>query len=212
MACEVAKSFKINSGSPFGNLAVALADKARYFGSHMMTKEDLRLKMREALRLPIELRAAKSVEICEKIVRLESWGIVKTVLTFSPQRREPDVAMLWPKLHGKKVVYPRVDGERLALHSVESADKLESGKWGILEPTATLESRVEPESVDMILVPGVAFTESGLRCGRGGGFYDRLLGELSPSAIKVGICFREQMVEWLPTEVHDRPVDLVISA
>lgn len=62
----------------------------------------------------------------------------------------------------------------------------------------------------LMLVPGVAFTKDGKRLGRGGGFYDRTLSVI-PSCIKtIGICKQSQIVEYLPTEPHDRQVDTVM--
>ena len=62
----------------------------------------------------------------------------------------------------------------------------------------------------MIIVPGVAFDRKGNRLGRGRGFYDRLL-KTTPNAIKVGVAFDFQMVEQVPTEPLDVPMNKVIS-
>jgi 5-formyltetrahydrofolate cyclo-ligase len=67
-------------------------------------------------------------------------------------------------------------------------------------------------NVDLVLVPGLAFTSTGLRLGRGGGIYDRLLSTLnSEKSLTMGICYENQIVDSIPVEKHDRPVDLVIS-
>lgn len=108
------------------------------------------------------------------------------------------------------MIYPRIDMELLALYAVGSLFDLQPARWEIREPRALPEMLVQPSEVDLILVPGVAFTAGGLRCGRGGGFYDRLLANLPASACKVGVCFAEQVVEEVPMEAHDFPVDTVI--
>jgi 5-formyltetrahydrofolate cyclo-ligase len=62
----------------------------------------------------------------------------------------------------------------------------------------------------MILVPGRAFDRAGTRLGRGGGAYDRILAGLQ--APKIGVAFACQLVENLPREPHDVPMDAVVTS
>ncbi len=133
-------------------------------------------------------------------------------MLFAPQDCEPDVDLLWPYAGSRRMVYPRVEEGILGIYSVESVRDLQPGRWGLREPAGLPENLVLPEEVDLILVPGVAFTAAGARCGRGGGFYDRLLEILPAEVLKVGVCFAEQMMEDVPTEPHDMRVDAVVSA
>ena len=64
---------------------------------------------------------------------------------------------------------------------------------------------------DVVVVPGVAFTAHGARLGQGGGWYDRYLAATRPDCIAVGVCFREQLRDDLPTEPHDVGVDVVVT-
>ena len=73
------------------------------------------------------------------------------------------------------------------------------------------EDNPEPESVDLVLVPGVAFTRSGDRLGQGGGWYDRFLPTARQDTRVVGVCFAEQVLDDLPVEDHDVRVDCVID-
>ncbi len=73
-------------------------------------------------------------------------------------------------------------------------------------------SRPPASSGALVVVPGLAFTPGGHRLGYGGGYYDRFLASLPPSAVTVGVCFHEQLVDDLPLDPHDRPVDLVVTA
>ena len=176
----------------------------------MLTKAELRHSMRDRLPLPPDLRGEQSARICATIAALPQWQVARRVALFAPQPREPDIEQLWAQVAGKMVAYPRVENETLVLHSVGSLHELQSGKWGLREPAADSASLIVPQSVDVILVPGIAFTRTGARCGRGGGYYDRLLSELAPSAFKIGVCFPLQLVGELPTEPHDYWVDRVI--
>jgi 5-formyltetrahydrofolate cyclo-ligase len=84
-----------------------------------------------------------------------------------------------------------------------------TGKFGITEP---LDSRplLAPEEIDIVFVPGVAFTRAGARLGRGKGFYDRMLARM-PQATKVAVLFSEQWLEAIPAREWDQKVDLLIS-
>lgn len=85
---------------------------------------------------------------------------------------------------------------------------LKPGYFGILEPREGCRRVCCPESV--ILVPGAAFSRDGKRLGRGGGFYDRFL-EREPKHKKIAAAYEYQMIGTLPSEVHDVPVDMVVT-
>ena len=76
----------------------------------------------------------------------------------------------------------------------------------ILEP----ENPIKINEVDVFLVPGVAFTTSGKRLGRGGGYYDKLLS-IYPDTLKIGFTFNERIIEDIPTENHDISMDYVFT-
>jgi 5-formyltetrahydrofolate cyclo-ligase len=95
------------------------------------------------------------------------------------------------------------------LARLDRADDWQRGAYGIFEPRSHCPI-LDPLDVDVIFVPGVAFTRNKDRLGRGRGFYDRILA-LMPSAIKVSVVFREQLVERIPTKDWDQKVDLLIS-
>ena len=82
----------------------------------------------------------------------------------------------------------------------------------MLEPDPSHCPLVAPEAIDLAIIPGVAFDpETGVRLGRGGGYYDRLLASPGFRAVTVGACFDLQLVAGLPAEEHDQRVDLVVS-
>jgi len=119
--------------------------------------------------------------------------------------------MLWTGADGKVFAYPRVTGDRLDLFRVTSLYELQPGAWGIREPAADPANALAPESIDLIVVPGVAFTRHGARLGRGGGFYDRLLSWLPPHTCKMGVCFDFQLLPELPMDPHDMHVDCIAT-
>jgi len=169
-------------------------------------KQRLRMQMRGILRdLSPELKALQSAKIRSLLDTWTHWREARAACVFSPIPTEPDILSPWPEQ--KKLLFPRVDGERLRLHHVEVSSHLEPGAFSLLEPAIHL-PEVE-SSADLILVPGMAFDLLGRRLGRGGGYYDRLLSQFD--GVSVGGCFEEQFLPEVPSEAHDQGVQFVIT-
>jgi 5-formyltetrahydrofolate cyclo-ligase len=81
-------------------------------------------------------------------------------------------------------------------------------QFGILEPSGSEFN--DRASIDLIIVPGIAFDQNNYRMGRGRGYYDKLLE--TTKAVRMGVCFNFQYLENIPVEMHDLPMDLVIKA
>ncbi len=111
---------------------------------------------------------------------------------------------------GKTVAVPRVLPEPGAMQAIviQGIDDFAPGRFGIPEPT-THEPFVE--TPDVTIVPGLAFTRTGLRLGQGGGYYDRYLAQ-HPATYKIGLCFNEQLNDELPADAHDIYMDEVVTA
>ena len=107
----------------------------------------------------------------------------------------------------KKVYLPRVvgDGLEIAIYGELVTD----GKYGIEEPTAA--SSVSPDEIDLVIVPAVALDAKGNRLGKGKGYYDRLLPQC-PQAYKIGVALECQLLEELPVDPFDVPLDAVLTA
>lgn len=177
-----------------------------------MTKAEIRREMR--LRLPDigATRTEKSRAICDAIAAHPAFVQGELIALFSPLPGEPDVEGLWEK-GGRGFCYPRVSGSELEFVDVHMLADLAPSAWNpaVLEP-AFPEARVIPAAeIDLIIVPGLAFTRDGRRLGRGGGFYDRFLARLPTRTTKIGVCFDLQMVGELPTEPHDERLDAVVT-
>lgn len=117
------------------------------------------------------------------------------------------------KAQGKIICYPRVKGDQMDFYKVTSDNDFTTGSYGLQEPKSGCDL-IAPEDIDVILVPGIAFTESGERLGQGGGFYDRYLNackEAGHELYTVGLCYDFQIYSALPTEDHDAGVDTVLA-
>ena len=109
----------------------------------------------------------------------------------------------WSK--SKHIVLPVVNGNELELRYYHGTENLKKGSYGIEEPCNT--APVDCQKIDLAIIPGVSFDTAGNRLGRGKGYYDRLLPQLS--AYKIGICFQFQIASLLPTEPFDVRMDEV---
>ncbi len=162
--------------------------------------------MRQACEL-IDDRTLRSVQLWAQVAELSQYQAARTVMAFASMASEPETDGLFARLErdGKALVLPRIVGERIEPALVGEGTK--AAVWGIREP---LGAAVDPATIDLIIVPGVAFTITGGRLGHGKAYYDGFLP--STRAFTVGACFHEQLVDELPIEPHDVLLDLVIAA
>ncbi len=156
-------------------------------------------------------KSEKEKLIDEKVSNLEVFKKAQTVLLYAAFRGEVSLRELKKKtIQHKTLVLPKVDKSKTQLHLYEipDLDYLQSGYAGILEAPENLKTITE-NKIDLAIIPGVAFDTNGNRIGFGQGFYDRLLTQLKCPIIAPA--FEFQIVDQVPTEPHDLPVDLIIT-
>lgn len=176
-----------------------------------MTKKELRSAMRARnLAVPPGQRAAASERIFSRIEGLEAFRTARTVGIFCSLADEPDTAEVLARWRAvKRVVVPRVEGDVMRFFDYDPRT-LRPGAFGVGEPGP--DARLcKPREIDLVIVPGTAFTASGLRCGRGRGYYDRYLSQPGMRAVKTGVCYAHQLVGELPAEPHDVAMDMIIT-
>lgn len=174
-----------------------------------MDKRLLRKEVRVKLSaMTDDMKDAASQRIVSAVKEHVAVLDARVVALFSPLPDEPRIAGLTKELSATAaVVLPRVEGDVMRFYSY-SANSLHAGSFGIEEPQDT--PLVEPREIDLMIVPGVAFTADGARMGRGKGFYDKYMSQESFRAKKIGICYAVQIVEELPQEEHDIKMDVVV--
>jgi len=110
---------------------------------------------------------------------------------------------------GKCVCVPRiVKKHHMSAVRIESLQDLEANRMGILEPVNGTE--VEPEDIDLVIVPGVAFDRRGYRIGYGGGYYDTFMSKI-PGVDKIALAYDMQLIDRVENEVWDIRVDSLIT-
>lgn len=135
------------------------------------------------------------------------------IALFGGLKNEPDLLLrLMPALiaQGFNTCVFQIEPDRLLPCKVRTMDDLQRGSMNVWEPKPHCAS-VEISALDIILVPGLAFTRGGLRLGRGGGYYDRLLAHTDCRARRIGIAYDLQIIDDIPVEPHDQRVHQIIT-
>jgi 5-formyltetrahydrofolate cyclo-ligase len=163
-------------------------------------------------RLSAADRAALSGRIAGRAIELDVVAGGRTVAVYAPLGAEVDPGGIAERLRarGVRVVYPRaVPGERVLSFAACDPAALVRGAHGAGEPPAVCDA-VPLEEIDCVLLPGVAFSEDGVRLGRGAGYYDATLARM-PHAARVGLAFELQLRATLPREPHDAALDAIVT-
>lgn len=163
-------------------------------------------------KLALEERSRLSRVVAERLAALPPFRDATVVALYAPLGTEVDSAEMARAAlaRGATVVYPRaVPGERRLVFARCDRSELVRGPLGAGEPPPG--ARVVPlDELGCVVMPGVAFSEDGLRLGRGGGYYDATL-RVAPAAARVGVAFDIQVVRSLPREPHDAQLDAVVT-
>jgi len=181
----------------------------------MHHKPTLRQTMRERLRaLDDATRSAASAQIAEHILRnCVRPNAAQCIALFGGLKNEPDlVTHLLPALlaQGVRASFFQIEHHALQPRQVRSMDDLQRGAMNVWEPHAHC-PHVDIAALDIILVPGLAFTREGARLGRGGGYYDRLLAQPACRAERIAVAFDVQIVDHIAVESHDQHIHQIIT-
>ena len=157
----------------------------------------------------------KSTIIRKKLNSMPEFKKSKNILTYVSFNNEVDTINIIKDLlikNEKNVLVPYVDkGKLIQISKINSFDDLEPKIFGILEPKKNKIKKIEINKLDLVIVPGIAFDKNGHRIGYGYGYYDKFLGKLNKNAIKIGLCFEFQIVDKIPQEKHDVPMDFIVT-
>ena len=157
----------------------------------------------------------KSNLICRHLQTSVLFSQAKTILAYFSFRQEPDLSSLFTNSHDNNSKttwgFPRCVEKSLHWHRWKLHDSVITGAYGITEPHPEL-PKINPEEVDLILVPCVACNYQGYRLGYGGGYYDRLLSSPEWESIPtIGIVFDFAYLAQLPIEDWDKPLQTVCT-
>jgi 5-formyltetrahydrofolate cyclo-ligase len=183
--------------------------------SDMKSKAVIRKELREMLAAMSEAeRHQKSVAACNLLSATPEFLAAHVVMLYLSTAHEVDTAPLALKCwqDGKTVVVPKVSWDQRRMLPVEIAT-LQAGMTttghGVREPITG--KPIPIDMIDLVVVPGVGFTSSGHRIGRGMGFYDRFLAQSEFIGVSCGLGFEKQVIEQLPVLDHDMPLSMLAT-
>lgn len=162
-------------------------------------------------------RRRQSAVIRRKVFRLTAFRRARVVCCYVALPYEVQTWRMIEQMlmNGKRVVVPVTHPRTKQLQVSEVRDlsaDLSPGRFGVWEPRRGARRPVPLRDVDLVLVPGIAFDRRGHRLGHGHGYFDRFLARAPQTAWTIGLAFRFQLLDRLPTTPHDYAVRQVLTA
>lgn len=158
----------------------------------------------------------KSLQIKNNLYSLLEFKNAKNIMFYVSFNNEVDTQNAIKELLNKKektIIVPFVEKNNpiIQLSELKNFDELEPKTFGILEPKKYYIREFNHEKLDLVLIPGMVFDLNGHRIGYGYGYYDRFLRKIKNTAKKIGLAYDFQIVDKIPEEIHDVPVDIIIT-
>lgn len=165
--------------------------------------------------LGADKRARLSAAITARFLASPEFRAARTVMAYDSAGAEVDTHAIQCACleQGKTLCLPRTqrrDRSITARAVLDPQHDLLPSRFQFREPAASLPV-VPVEQLDLVIVPGIAFDAQGRRLGRGAGYYDRFLATMGSQASLCALAFNPQLVEAVPAEAHDVPVQLIFT-
>ncbi len=177
-----------------------------------MDKYELRSHIRSLKRQMTESEIQKKSEtLCRLFTATDAYRNAKTLYGYMSYNQEVRILPILEQAlrEGKRVAIPKCYGDEMRFIFMDDLTQVEKSSCGIPEPVS--DGPIADDETALVLMPGMAFDRQGHRIGYGGGYYDKFLSaELNHPT--VALCYDFQVLEQLPTEEYDIPVDLVLWA
>ncbi len=178
----------------------------------MATKKQIRALLKDQRgALTSRFREDAAARILERVLEREEVQSARRVMLYSDFANEVPTAQLTGMLMylGKEVFLPTMHENKIVAMRVKNA-LFEQNGFGITQPKYCAESACEPQKLDVIFVPGVAFDRAKNRLGFGKGYYDAFLRQ-AQSATTIALAYDFQIVGGIPAEEHDIPMNLIVT-
>lgn len=175
-------------------------------------KQEVRKKYL-TIRRDLNKREEKAAAVAAKLFSMPEYTSAKTVAIYYSMASElsTDHIRHAAIAEGKQVALPRTFGDYMNFYLIGEGEKMTRSDFGVWEPLENAEKLIDPQSIDLIIVPGLAFDRDLNRLGFGRGFYDRYLSKTD--AFKIGICYDAQIApkNEIPTDEYDVKMDRIIT-
>jgi 5-formyltetrahydrofolate cyclo-ligase len=176
-------------------------------------KRALRAELRERRRIMTSSeRQAATTNLTEHLATLTRSVNARSVAAYLPTTDEPNIRgyLSWAEKEGIRVLTPISRDDGLLDWVVSTGDETE-GQFGWPEPVGELLGPIAINDVDLIIVPAASVDRTGMRMGWGRGYFDRTLGSMEKCPPVYAVIFDSELVDSVPTEVHDKRVDGVVT-
>jgi 5-formyltetrahydrofolate cyclo-ligase len=158
-------------------------------------------------------KSSSAIQNFWSLPEMKRWSTLFVYVNFRSELETLELIRLCLS-QGKRVAVPLVDASTVSMIPllIQDPEKdLVPGYYGIPEPDPQKSLRVAAREIDAAVIPGSVFDIQGGRLGYGGGYYDRFLVNDAPQAKRIGLAFEMQVVEKVPVEPHDQPLDILIT-
>lgn len=147
----------------------------------------------------------------ENLINQKEINEAQTIFCFVSMKDEINTKCIIKKLldMGKKVGVPKCKKDNtMEVYQIESLDDLEIGAYSIEEPKGYCK-KIEPQDIDLALIPATACDKKRNRIGKGVGYYDRYLE--NQKFLKIALCRQKFIVERIPVEENDINMDKIVT-
>ena len=166
--------------------------------------------------MPDQNVSAFSLKIMDTIISLPQFINCKNIMLYMSFNNEVDTYKLatWCLNNNKTVIAPYCikSSHTIVPFIINNlTNDLSKSTFGIMEPKYDILMKANIENIDLIIVPGVVFDEDCNRIGFGAGYYDRFLSMKSKNTITIGIAYDYQIIDKVPTDEYDVPLNFIIT-
>lgn len=179
-----------------------------------MDKKEIRKHVKDSLKkmTTVEYQVLSNIigmKLLKETSIIEGKTIAITISNFPEVETKKIIENLWEL--GKKVVVPKCNpvDHSMAFYAINNFNQLETVYMDLQEPIPEKTELVNSKEIDVMIVPGIVFDKKGNRIGYGGGYYDRYLEKYD--GILISLAFDIQLVDAVPTDLYDLPVQLLIT-
>ncbi|MFH0749359.1 MAG: 5-formyltetrahydrofolate cyclo-ligase [Candidatus Gottesmanbacteria bacterium] len=150
------------------------------------------------------------IQITKSLMSLRVYKNAKSICTYVSMPSEVNTHQIIREalLAKGSIIIPKVQGITLELYSIRSFEELSIGPYGFLEPHIR-RAHVPIQTIDLFIIPGLAFGRDGSRLGTGKGYYDRLLQDVHVPVI--GLSYDRQLFDTIPHSAKDKKIDIIIT-
>lgn len=183
-------------------------------------KKMLRNKIKDIKnKLPADYLKSASASITNQLLSMDNFTKAEVIMCYLSFGNEVDTKNFIKVCQdlNKRLLVPvivkDIKGKSIleASEVIDFENDLAPGTMGIMEPKLGCQRIIDPKLIDFIVIPGLAFDRLGNRLGYGGGYYDGFLARTKPECTKIAITFTKQIVEQIPTEEHDIPIEKILT-